>query len=129
MKYVCLVYLVEKELEAMSESEADACTDESLAYDETLRRTGQLVLAHALEPVEMATTVRVRRGKVITTDGPFAETKEQLAGFYLLDCKDLDEAIEWAAKIPGSEMGSVEVRPIMDYEARDAARKAATATA
>ena len=117
MKYVCLVYLVEKELEAMSESEADACTDESLAYDETLRRTGQLVLAHALfaaelEPVEMATTVRVRRGKMITTDGPFAETKEQLGGFIVLEARDLNEAIQTASRIPLARRGSIEVRPI-----------------
>ena len=112
MKYVCLVYLVEKELEAMSESEADACTDESLAYDETLRRTGQLVLAPALEPVEMATTVRVRRGKMITTDGPFAETKEQLGGFIVLEARDLNEAIQTASRIPLARRGSIEVRPI-----------------
>lgn len=116
MKYVCLVYLVEKELETMSESEADACTDESLAYDETLRRTGQLVLAHALEPVEMATTVRVRRGKVVTTDGPFAETKEQLGGFFLIDAKDMDEACAVAARFPPARIGIIEVRPVQEMQ-------------
>ena len=129
MRYICLVYLVEKEMDAMTKTQADTCTEESLAYDAALRKTGHLIAAHALQPVAAATTIRVRNGKLSTTDGPFAETKEQLAGFYLVDCKDLDEAIEWAAKIPGSEMGSVEVRPIIDYEARDAARQAATASA
>ena len=116
MRYICLVYLVEKEMDAMSESEADACTDESQAYDEALRRSGQLILAQALEPVDLATTVRVRKGKVFTTDGPFAETKEQLGGYYLVDVGSIDEALEWAAKIPGAKHGSVEVRPLMVFD-------------
>lgn len=112
MRYVCLVYLVEKDLDAMSESESDACTDESLAYDEALRRSGQLVLAQALERVETATTVRVRRGKLTATDGPFAETNEQLGGFILIEARDLNEAIQAASRIPLARRGSIEVRPI-----------------
>jgi len=114
MKYVCLVYLVEKEMEAMSESEAKACTDESLAYDEALRRSGQLIVAQALAPVETATTVRVRRGKLTATDGPFAETKEQLGGFILIEARDLNEAIQAASRIPLARRGSIEVRPIKE---------------
>ena len=116
MKYVCLVYLVEKEMEAMSESEADACTDESLAYDDALRRTGQLIMAHALAPVETATTVRVRKGKLTATDGPFAETKEQLGGFILIEARDLNEAIQAASRIPLARRGSIEVRPIKELK-------------
>jgi hypothetical protein len=122
MRYLCLVYLVETEMAAMSEREADACTDESLEYDEALRRSGQLVLAQALEPVELATTVRVRKGKVLTTDGPFAETKEQLGGFILIEARDLNEAIQAAARIPLARRGSIEVRPIK--ELRPALRRA-----
>jgi hypothetical protein len=114
MKYVCLVYLVEREMIAMSKGEADACTDESLAYDDALRRAGHLVVAHALQPVEAATTVRVRNGKLSTTDGPFAETKEQLGGFILIEARDLNEAIQVAAKIPLARRGSIEVRPIRE---------------
>jgi hypothetical protein len=114
MKYVCLVYLVEKDMLAMSTTEADACTEESLAYDEALRKAGHLVVAHALQPVEAATTVRVRSGKLSATDGPFAETKEQLGGFILIEARDLNEAIQVAAKIPLARRGSVEVRPIKD---------------
>jgi hypothetical protein len=76
-----------------------------------------LLGGEGLQPTSTATTVRVRDGEALTTDGPFAETREQLGGYYLLDCKDLDDAISWAAKIPGAADGSVEVRPVMDYEA------------
>ena len=122
MKYLCLVYLEDAKLHAVPDSEC-------LAASERLRNEGRVVAAEALHPVHTATTLRLRDGNLTMTDGPFAETKEQLAGFYLVDCKDLDEAIEWAAKIPGSEVGSVEVRPIMDYEVRDAERRQATARA
>ena len=116
MRYVCLVYLVEKEMEAMSESEAEACTDESLAYDEALRRSGQLIVAQALAPVETATTVRVRKGRLTATDGPFAETKEQLGGFLVIEARDLNEAIQAASRIPLARRGSIEVRPIMELK-------------
>lgn len=117
MKYVCLVYLVEKDMNAMTRNEADACTEESLAYDEALRRGGHLMVAHALQPVETATTIRVRNGKVSATDGPFAETKEQLGGFLLIDARDLNEAIQLAARIPMARRGSIEVRPVRDLRA------------
>jgi hypothetical protein len=116
MRYLCLVYLVENEMATMSESESDACTDESLAYDEALRRSGQLILAHALERVETATTVRVRQGKLFTTDGPFAETKEQLGGFILIEARDLNDAIQAASRIPLARRGSIEVRPIKELK-------------
>lgn len=112
MKYVCLVCSEEKMLDAMSESESGVMIDESLAYDEVIRQSGHLLAAQALQPVVAATTVRVRNGKVTVTDGPFAETKEQLAGFYLVDAGDLDEALAIASEIPAARVGSVEVRPI-----------------
>ena len=114
MKYVCLVYLVEKDMSAMTRREADACTEESLAYDDALREAGRLIVAHALQPVETATTVRVRNGKMSATDGPFAETKEQLGGFILIEARDLNDAIQVAAKIPLARLGSIEVRPIKE---------------
>jgi hypothetical protein len=116
MKYVCLVYLVEKDMSALSKREADACTEESLAYDEALRRSGHFIAAQALQPVETATTIRVRNGKLSTTDGPFAETKEQLGGFFLIDARDLNDAIRVAAKIPMGRRGSIEVRPIKELK-------------
>jgi hypothetical protein len=107
MKYLCLVYLEEQKLHAVPDSEC-------MASGAGLREKGLLVAAEALEPVETATTVRVRNGKVSVTDGPFAETKEQLAGFYLIDARDLNEAIQVAAKIPPAREGSVEVRPVRE---------------
>jgi hypothetical protein len=99
------VYLDEKKLDSVPDSECKACGD-------ALRERGHPVAAEALQSVHAATTVRVRNGKMAVTDGPFAETKEQLAGFYLIDAKDLNEAIQLAAKIPPARVGSVEVRPI-----------------
>jgi hypothetical protein len=116
MKYVCLVYLVEEDMNALSKREADACTEESLAYDQALRRSGHLLAAQALQPVETATTIRVRNGKLSTTDGPFAETKEQLGGFILIEARDLNDAIQVAAKIPMGRRGSIEVRPIKEIK-------------
>jgi hypothetical protein len=90
------------------------------AFGEAAQKAGVLLGGEGLQPTSTATTVRVRDGEALTTDGPFAETREQLGGYYLLDCKDLDDAISWAAKIPGAADGSVEVRPVMDYEAMGA---------
>ncbi len=87
------------------------------AFGEAAQQAGVLLGGEGLQPTSTATTVRVRDGETLTTDGPFAETREQLGGYYLLDCKDLDDAIGWAARIPGAHAGSVEVRPVMDYEA------------
>jgi hypothetical protein len=113
MKYLCLVYIDEKKLEALSESERQALVDEALDYDEVLRRSGHYIASDALQAVQTATTVRVRNGKAFTTDGPFAETKEQLGGFILIEAKDLDDAIQVASKIPPARLGSIEVRPVL----------------
>ena len=104
MKYLCLVYLDENKLDAVPDRECKAC-------GEALRQSGHHIAAEALQSVHTATTVRVRNGNVSVTDGPFAETKEQLAGFYLIDAKDLNEAIQLASKIPPARVGSIEVRP------------------
>jgi hypothetical protein len=109
MKYLCLVYMEEQKLRAVPDRECRACGD-------GLRQSGRLLAAEALQPTGTATTVRVRGGKVSTTDGPFAETKEQLAGFYLVDARDLNEAIQIAAKIPPAREGSVEVRPVRELD-------------
>lgn len=114
MKYLCLVYFEPQALSALSSSEDAALTRESLAYDQELDSRGQLILAHALQPVTSATTVRVRNGKLSTTDGPFAETKEILGGFILIEARDLNEAIQAASGIPLAKLGSIEIRPIMD---------------
>ena len=107
MKYLCLVYLEEQKLRAVPDSECLVC-------GEGFRKRGLLVAAEALQPVETATTVRVRNGRVSITDGPFAETKEQLAGFYLIEARDLNDAIQVASKIPPAREGSIEVRPIRE---------------
>jgi hypothetical protein len=107
MKYLCLVYLEPDKLHAVPDSEC-------AMSGQRLRERGVLVAAEALQPIDTATTVRVRAGKVLVTDGPFAETKEQLAGFYLVDAHDLNEAIQIASKIPPAREGSVEVRPVRE---------------
>jgi hypothetical protein len=110
MKYLCLVYLDGEKLRAVPDRECLAC-------GEGFRASGLLVAAEALQPIETATTVRVRNGKLSVTDGPFAETKEQLAGFYLIEARDLNEAIQVAARIPPAREGSVEVRPVRELDA------------
>ncbi|HET6724390.1 MAG TPA: YciI family protein [Gammaproteobacteria bacterium] len=109
MKYLCLVYSDENELHSLPDSPRDP---ECAAYAESIHESGRMLAAEALEPVETATTIRVRNGRTSVTDGPFAETKEQLAGFYLVDARDLNEAIQIAAGIPAARVGSVEVRPV-----------------
>ncbi len=109
MKYLCLVYGEEEKLHSLPESPQD---EECLAYCDALRESGRLLGGEALESVQTATTVRVRSGRLAVTDGPFAETKEQLAGFYLIEARDLNEALQIAAKIPPARVGSIEVRPI-----------------
>ena len=116
MKYVCLVYVEETKLDALSKSELEALVDESLDYDDVLRRSGHYIASDALQSVQTATTVRVRSGKVVTTDGPFAETKEQLGGFFLIEARDLNDAIQVASKIPPARLGSIEVRPILELK-------------
>ncbi len=114
MKYLCLVFTEEQKLEELSKSAWEALVREHLDYDDELRRSGHFIVAEALEPVHAATTVRVRNGRVSTTDGPFAETKEQLTGFFLIEAEDLNDAIRLAAKIPSARLGSIEVRPIRE---------------
>jgi hypothetical protein len=113
MKYLCLVYGEEESMERMAD-------EECVAYDEALRSRGQCLASEALQPVHTATTVRVRNGKMSVTDGPFAETKETLAGFYLVEARDLNEAIQIASQIPPARVGCVEVRPIRQLAGRSA---------
>jgi hypothetical protein len=116
MRYAALIYGSEATNATMSEAEQQA---EFIAYNsfgDVMGARGVLGGGEALLPTNTATTVRVRDGKVLATDGPFAETKEQLGGFYLLQCKDLDEAIEVASQIPGAKNGAIEIRPIMEFE-------------
>jgi hypothetical protein len=105
MKYLCLVYLDEKRLNELPD-------EDCVAYDTSIRKSGHCLASEALQSVQTATTVRVRSGRTAITDGPFAETKEQLAGFYMIEAKDLNEAIEIASKIPPARVGSIEVRPV-----------------
>ncbi len=114
MKYLCMVYVDEKQLNALSKKESDELDARSLAYDDALRKSGHLIAAQALQPVDAATTLRIRNGKVSVTDGPFAETHEQLGGFVLIDARDLNEAIQLASKIPPAFLGCIEVRPIKE---------------
>jgi len=114
MKYLCLVYVEEKIFNAMPQTEQIAITNNSIAYCNKLQRQGQLIAASPLHPVETATTVRVREGKSLTTDGPFAETKEQLGGFLIIDVPDLNDAIRIAAHFPAAQFGSIEVRPMKE---------------
>jgi hypothetical protein len=116
MKYLLLVHIDEKFLETQTPHERQALINESLDYDDVLRRSGHLLANNALQPVHTATIVRVRNNKLSTTDGPFVETKEQLGGFILIQARDLNEAIQIAAKSPMARVGSLEVRPIMELE-------------
>lgn len=109
MKYLCLVYGEEAKMATIDDRECMACAA-------GLEESGHFVAGHALQPVATATTVRVRNGQTSVTDGPFAETKEQLAGFYLLEARDLNEALDKAAKIPPARIGSIEVRPVRELE-------------
>ena len=115
MRYLCLIYEEETNAASMSKSESDAFMGEYFAFTEGIKASGHYVGGEALQPVQTATTVRVRNSKVSTTDGPFAETKEQLGGYYLINARDLNDAIQVAAKIPSARLGSVEVRPIMEF--------------
>jgi hypothetical protein len=115
MRYLCLIYDDEKKVAALPESESNAFMGEYFAFTDGIKASGHYLAGEALQPVETATTVRVRNGKVGTTDGPFAETKEQLGGFYMIEARDLNDAIQVAAKIPSAKLGSVEVRPIVEF--------------
>jgi len=115
MRYLCLIYDEEKKWAAMSKEEGDAVMGEYFAFTEGVKKSGHYVGGEALQPVSTATSVRVRGGKMSTTDGPFAETKEQLGGYYLINAKDLNDALQIASKIPGAKTGTVEVRPIQEF--------------
>ena len=115
MRYLCLIYDEEKKLGAMSKGESDAFMGEYFAFTEDIKKSGHYVGGEALQPVNTATSVRVRGGKMSTTDGPFAETKEQLGGYYLINAKDLNDALQVASKIPSAKLGTVEVRPIQEF--------------
>ena len=116
MRYLCLIYDEEKKLAAMAKGESDAFMGEYFAFTEDIKKSGHYVGGNALQPVNTATSLRVRSGKMSTTDGPFAETKEQLGGYYLIEAKDLNDALQVASRIPSAKLGTVEVRPIQEFE-------------
>jgi hypothetical protein len=115
MRYLLAIYGDEQAFATATEAESAAVADAYNAFTKDIVDRGLFQAGEALQPTSTATTVRVRDGRTLTTDGPFAETKEQLGGYYLVDCKNLDEAIEVAARIPGAAQGSIEVRPIMEF--------------
>jgi hypothetical protein len=117
MKYLCLIYGEQANMYDLPAAELDAIAGECRSYDETLRENGRLIASERLQSVKSAATIRTRSGKVSVTDGPFAETKEQLAGFYLIEATDFNEAIRLASKIPPARLGCVEVRPVWNYRA------------
>ena len=118
MKYMLLIYMDER---AMNEAEREQCYKDSTQLTHELNARGQYLAASPLQPVATATSVRVREGKRLVTDGPFAETREQLGGYFMVDAKDLDEAIGIAARIPAASKGTVEVRPVIEIPGLPAA--------
>jgi hypothetical protein len=116
VRYLCLIYDDEKKWETMPQEEAGAIFGEYFGFTEGIKQSGHHLGGEPLQPTNTATTVRVRNGKISTTDGPFAETKEQLGGYYLINASDLNEAIQIAAKIPSARFGSIEIRPIMEFD-------------
>jgi hypothetical protein len=116
MKYLCLIYEDETVWQKMPEAELDKLYAEYSEFKGGIKKSGHLVGCNPLEPSRTATTVRVRNGKVSTTDGPFAETKEQLGGYFLIEARDLNDAIQVASRIPGARLGSIEVRPIREFD-------------
>ena len=119
MKYLCIAYEEQQKLDALSQSEWQALRQETLDYVESLRKRGRLIVTHALQSATTASTVRIRSGKLSVTDGPFAETKEQIGGFFLIEAGSFDEAIEAAANWPSARIGSIEIRPIEEQLAMD----------
>jgi len=112
MRYACLIYDDEKKLGGMSKADADSFMAEYFQFTEEVKQSGQYVAGEALHPVNSATSLRIRSGKLSTTDGPFAETKEQLGGYFLIEAKDRSEAIQIASRIPSAKWGSIEIRPV-----------------
>ena len=123
MRYLCLIYENETAWEAVPPPESEAIMDEYFQFTDDIRKNGKYVAGEALHPTASATTVRVRNGKVSTTDGPFAETKEQLGGFYLIEATDLNDAIQVASRIPSARHGSIEIRPVVDFSAEPVKRE------
>jgi hypothetical protein len=118
MRYLCLVYYDEKKLEGLSRDEYNRLVEEALSYREILRKSGHYIASDGLEPVQTAVTLRTRNGQLSTMDGPFAETKEQLGGFLLIEARDLNDAIRVASKLPPMRLGCVEVRPVREHAIR-----------
>lgn len=116
MQYLMLIYTDEADHPAEGTPENDAIMNEYIRFTRDVQEKKLMLGGNALQGIETATTVRIRDGKTTTTDGPFAETKEQLGGYYLLDCEDLDQAIEYAARIPSARTGSIEVRPVVELD-------------
>jgi hypothetical protein len=114
MKFLFMIYHDENVLDALPEGEMQALVDSALDYDEEIRGSGHYIVSNALQPARTARTIRVRGAKVSTTDGPFAETKEQLGGFFLIEAKDMDEACEVASRFPPARIGTIEVRPVQE---------------
>jgi hypothetical protein len=119
MKYVCLIFYDEKVRNALSDDDSQALIDESRRSSEDMRRSGHLLTAFPLEQTHSASTVRIRNGKMVVTDGPFTETREQIGGFVLLEARDLNQAIQLASRIPPARLGGVEVRPVMQWNPVD----------
>ena len=115
MKYLCLIYDDERKWDTMGKGDVDAMMGEYNVFTESIRKSGHYVGGEALELTRTASTVRVRQGKVSTTDGPFAETKEQLGGYYLIEARDLNDAIQVASRIPSARTGCIEVRPVVVF--------------
>ena len=130
MRYVCLIYDDEKKMATMSQKDGETFMGDYFAFTNNIKKNGNYVAGEALQPINTATSLRFRNGKLSTTDGPFMETKEQLGGFYLIEARDLNEALQIAAKIPSVKTGTIEVRPVVDFSkersAVDAGREAAT---
>jgi hypothetical protein len=120
MKFLCLVYNEERPVDALSQSDYDAIVEDVLEYREELRRSGHYITSSPLESVRKAATIRIRGGKVSITDGPFAETREQLGGFYLIEAHDMEDAIRVATKMPPARLGCIEVRALRDHSRRGA---------
>jgi len=118
MKFLCVVFVDEKKMAALPGSESQSLDDASLNHDQTLRNSGHLLAAQALQPVRVAATVKVRNGKALVTDGPFIETREQVGGFLLIEACDRDQAIQLASQVPVASYGTIEVRPVKELQAR-----------
>jgi hypothetical protein len=122
MKYLCLIYSDESQWKTLPPAELETMNKEYFAYTQSVQKSGHYLGGNPLQPTQTATTVRVRNGQLSTTDGPFAETKEQLGGYYLLEARDLNDAIQAASRIPGAKYGAIEVRPIADMKMPDPPR-------